>query len=372
MKGKATMKVILATGIYPPAIGGPATYVAALARELGSKDIDVQVVSYGKASADPKVTMVSLTVGSLIRWFRYAGALNKAAQDADAVIAFSSVSVGVPLILARLKHPKKILRLGGDFFWERYTDRGGSLSLREWYQQRSFVTSCSLLVARFILKKFDHVVFSTEYQKNIYEEFYKDLPPHSVIENTFPTKISSHSMHLLRTSGMKGNVLRLLYFGRFVGFKNLPALIAAMKDLPATKLTLVGDGPMKNRLQKQVRELGIIDRVEFQPTVHGEEKLKIFAAHDALVIPSVTELSPNSALEARSAGLPVLLTRETGLNSALTEGMLLRDLRTLEAIVRAVEEVRTNYESIASKATAELPKRTWSDVATEILTLVSR
>src|SRR3990167_5872357 len=176
MKGKATMKVILATGIYPPAIGGPATYVAALARELDSKDIDVQGVSYGKASADPKVTMVSLTGGSLLRWFRYAGALKKAAQGADAVIAFSSVSVGVPLILAQLKHPKKILRLGGDFFWERYTDRGGSFSLREWYASGGFVTRYSLLVTRFILRSFDHIVFSTEYQKKIYEEFYPVLP----------------------------------------------------------------------------------------------------------------------------------------------------------------------------------------------------
>ena len=366
------MKILLATGIYPPAIGGPATYVAALARELSSKDVDVQVVSYGKASADPNVTMVSLTGGSLVRWFRYAGALKQAAQGADAVIAFSSVSVGAPLILARLKHPKTILRLGGDFFWERYTDRGGMLSLREWYASGGFVARCSLFVVRFILRRFDHIIFSTEYQKKIYEEFYPVLPAHSVIENTFPTKISSHSMHLLRTSGMKGDVLRLLYFGRFVGFKNLPALITAMKDLPATKLTLVGDGPLKHRLQKQVRELGIVDRVEFQPTAHGEEKLKIFAAHDALVIPSVTELSPNSALEARAAGLPVLLTTETGLSPALTEGMLLRDLRTPAAITRAVEEVRTNYESIASKATAELPKRTWNDVASEILTLVAQ
>jgi len=179
-------------------------------------------------------------------------------------------------------------------------------------------------------------------------------------------------MHLLRTSGMKGDVLRILFFGRFVGFKNLPALITAMKDLPSAKLTLVGDGPLKDRLRNQVQELGLNDRVEFLETVHGEEKQKIFAAHDLLVIPSVTELSPNSALEARAAGLPVLLTKETGLSSRLTEGMFLRDIRTPEDIKKAVEEVRTNYESVAAKASAELPKRSWSDVASEILTLISR
>ncbi len=40
------MKIVLATGIYPPDIGGPATYSSALAEQLHAKGHDVTVIAY--------------------------------------------------------------------------------------------------------------------------------------------------------------------------------------------------------------------------------------------------------------------------------------------------------------------------------------
>ena len=42
------LKIVLATGIYPPDIGGPATYVAKLAEELPKRGCEVKVVTYGE------------------------------------------------------------------------------------------------------------------------------------------------------------------------------------------------------------------------------------------------------------------------------------------------------------------------------------
>ncbi|MBU2259488.1 glycosyltransferase, partial [Patescibacteria group bacterium] len=128
------MKIVLTTGIYPPDIGGPATYVSCLANEFSRQGIDVIVVTYGGSSkfqvpsSKWEVVRVNRSF-PILRWFRYAKALKQVGQDADIVYGFSSVSCGVPLKLARLKKPKKILRLGGDFGWERYTDWGGKLGL---------------------------------------------------------------------------------------------------------------------------------------------------------------------------------------------------------------------------------------------------
>ena len=108
------MKVVLATGIYPPEIGGPATYVRALAAELSKKNIDVTVITYGEphTAEDWRVITVSKSI-PILRWIAYAFTLRAHGKDADAVIAFSSMSAGVPLWLAHLKKPKKILRLAG-------------------------------------------------------------------------------------------------------------------------------------------------------------------------------------------------------------------------------------------------------------------
>ncbi len=366
-----TMKIVLATGIYPPEIGGPATYVRALAEELAGRGEEVGVVTYGRAVSGERlaesfgIQYVPKCL-PILRWFRYAKILRKVAKDADVVIAFSSVSVGVPLILWKMcwplgfarGKPKLLLRLGGDFFWERYTARGGMKGLRDWYEQvcKLQVASCKLVMER-ILMTFDHIVFSTRFQEEIYEKAYKRLPVHSVIENAVPTGIGDKV-----GVGERHETFRLLFMGRMVGFKNLPSLIEAVGSMDGVMLSLVGDGPKRLSLTAHRSPL---PNIKFLPPVHGEEKQRFFAEHDLLVIPSITEISPNVALEARAAGLPVLLTKETGLSDTLTQGMVVRDLITPEQIKGAIMEVMANYDQVAQAAAAEPPKRGWQEVAND-------
>jgi hypothetical protein len=162
------MKVVLATGIYHPDIGGPATYVRALAEEITKKGLEVSVITYrdirhqtldssftSRASSPWEVIHVPKSGGPLLRWWRYAKVLREHASDADAVVAFSSVSAGVPIMLAQLKKPRKILRLGGDFFWERYTDRGGQKNLREYHDRPSFLYQFTSKLIQRIFNTFD-------------------------------------------------------------------------------------------------------------------------------------------------------------------------------------------------------------------------
>jgi glycosyltransferase involved in cell wall biosynthesis len=310
------------------------------------------------SDGDWKVVTVSKLGGPLLRWWRYAKALRAHAADADIVCAFSSVSCGVPLWMARLKRPKKILRLGGDFFWERYTDAGGMLGLRDWYQSFHYSLLATHWFMQWLLRTFDHIVFSTIFQKELYEKHYKYLPPHSVVENSL-SEITP-SFH------EKNDPFRLLYMGRFVGFKNLKALIKAISYLKGVSLDLFGEGPLQIELERLVETLGLYGVVKFHPSLGGIEKREVMNSHDLLVIPSITEISPNVALEARSVGLPVLLTKETGLSGVLATGMMLRSLRDPGEIARAIQEAMSSrYEDLAEDAVM----RPWQRVAEEFLAL---
>lgn len=353
------MKIILATGIYPPDIGGPATYVRGLAEALAKKNVDVTVITYGNKKGvreeDGWKVVTVPKAGPILRWLKYANALQKHAWDADIVEAFSSVSAGKPLKLARLTRPKKILRLGGDFFWERYTARGGMKSLRQWYEKKPLTKRYK----DWILRTFDHVVFSTQLQEKIYEDHYRELPKHSVIENSIPKGE--------RVWHQKHEKFRVLFMGRFVGFKNLLALVEAVRTMNDVQLMFVGSGPLRNIL------MGLSgknrDRILFKKPVHGTEQQSVFAENDLLIIPSVTEISPNVALEARAAGLPVLLTEKTGLSVRLSSGMTLAPLITPEEIREGIYGVRDRYDKIAEAAASEPIKRSWDDVANEHLSL---
>lgn len=347
------MKIVLATGIYPPAIGGPATYVKHLADEL-SKEHEVVVVTYGKCrnaemQKDRRVEWVSLRL-PIVRWFLYARKLRKVGKDADVVYCFSSISSGVPLVLSMLKKPKRVLRLGGDFFWERYTDWGGRKSLRGWYRDHGDMATW---LNGKLLSSFDHIVFSTKFQEEIYEKAYRKLPEHSVIENALVGQRSE-------VRGQRKDGKNLLFMGRFVRFKNLRNLIRAMVQLPEFTLTLVGDGPERSVLISLIQTLHLEDRVTVLPPVSGEQKQKVFAEHDLLVLPSLTEISPNVALEAKAAGLPVLLTQENGLSGHLVSAaMNVQPLKSVDEIVKAIQSeiqvVDFMYDT----------HRPWSQVARE-------
>jgi glycosyltransferase involved in cell wall biosynthesis len=358
------MKVVLATGIYPPDIGGPATYVQALAKELVQQGVEVTVLTYGKSNHNSEGKSQSVVYiakwGPILRWWRYARALRAHASDADIVYVFSSVSCGVPLLLSRIKQPKRLLRLGGDFGWERYTDRGGNLGLKDWYASRPWVRSCM----QRLLRQFHHVIFSTDFQQNIYKDSYRYLPPHSVLENAIPE--GTPELHT------KHEPFRILFLGRFVGFKNLPLLLRAVAKVPGVRLTLVGSGPMEKALRSLATELLLEQRVTFLGAVHGDDKQQTFKEYDLLILPSITEISPNAALEARAAGLPVLLTDQTGLSNHLHSDMTLAPLATPIEITRALADAISQYDALANAAAQPVPKRTWKDVADEHFSLFQK
>jgi glycosyltransferase involved in cell wall biosynthesis len=354
------MKIVLATGIYLPDIGGPATYVRELARALAGRGEQVTVLAYGEQPDEAQpvpVYRASRRGGVLARWRRYSRLLASHGASADIVYCFSSVSCGVPLWMARLRHPRTLLRLGGDFFWERYTDRGGVKGLREWYESEPWIKG----IMNGILKHFDHIVFSTMYEDELYERFYPLLPLHSVIENALPQGVPvRHTLHA---------PMRLLYLGRFVAFKNLGSLILALHECPGMSLTLVGEGPLAGPLRSLIEDERLADRVTIHPAVAGDSKQQMFLDHDLLVLPSLTELSPNTALEARAAGLPVLLTQETGLSRTLADAFMLRPLRGPAEIAVALREAQESYPALADRAAAAMPARGWDDVAEEHLQL---
>lgn len=360
------MKIVLATGIYPPQIGGPATYAHALAQDLSRRGIDVAVVTYERIKNQESrimnetscpVIRVSMQGGPIVRWCRFAQTLRTHARGADIIYAFSSVSVGVPLWIAHVKNPRKVLRLGGDFLWERYADHGGSLTLKDWYASRPLFKS----VMNGILRTFDYIVFSTHFQEELFERFYTGLPQHGVIENALPA--GTPQLH------RKHNPFRLLSLGRYVPFKNLGSLLMALPDLPGMTLTFVGSGPLEKTLKRLTAQLHLEHRVTFLPPAEGAEKQRIFLEHDLLVLPSYTELSPNAALEARSSGLPVLLTEETGLSHTLSDAAQLRKLESPQDITHAIMEVESGYESIAERSARTLPERGWQKVGDETVAL---
>ncbi len=103
----------------------------------------------------------------------------------------------------------------------------------------------------------------------------------------------------------------LLFVGRLAPEKGIKYLIEAMpeiiKNFPKAKLMVIGDGTMKDELQKRTNELDIKDKVIFMGWVNNKDLPKYYATADVFVCPSLREGSPVSYIEALACGTPIIV-----------------------------------------------------------------
>lgn len=113
---------------------------------------------------------------------------------------------------------------------------------------------------------------------------------------------------------------------RFVPFKGQVFLIRAFASVaarfPDARLVLVGDGEMKEKLESEVRELGIGGKVLFPG--FRDDLNAVYSAFDVYAHPSVEgggETFPFAVLQALATELPVVVTRVGDVPQMVEEGV---------------------------------------------------
>jgi glycosyltransferase involved in cell wall biosynthesis len=86
----------------------------------------------------------------------------------------------------------------------------------------------------------------------------------------------------------------------------LKAAARAFESLPDWRLAIVGEGPLRDELQAQARELGIAPRVDWYG--HVGDPMPYLRVAKVFVLTSRFEGSPNALLEAMASGLPSVVS----------------------------------------------------------------
>jgi glycosyltransferase involved in cell wall biosynthesis len=149
-------------------------------------------------------------------------------------------------------------------------------------------------------------------------------------------------------SRSRGSEWRLVQAGRLIEKKGLPVTLNAfavfLDRYPNATLTIAGEGPLLDELQKLTRELNIEERVSFTGFVSQEQLRKIYYRSHIFLHPSQIgrdgnqEGVPNSMLEAIASGLPVFATEHGGIPEAIQNGVsgILVPEHDYEALSRAL------------------------------------
>jgi len=133
-----------------------------------------------------------------------------------------------------------------------------------------------------------------------------------------------------------------LFVGRLVPVKNLACLIRALALLePARRpwVALVGDGPLRETLQRLASECDVVSAVHFL----GErpDATQLMQAADFLVLPSLFEGLSNALLEAMAARCPVIASAVGGSAELIEDGRtgLLFPCDDADALAEAIARI---------------------------------
>jgi glycosyltransferase involved in cell wall biosynthesis len=124
------------------------------------------------------------------------------------------------------------------------------------------------------------------------------------------------------------SVVRLLAVMRLAprkrGIPLVRMLSAASARMPlgrTLELTVVGEGPTKNLVERYAARVGVARQITFTGRVTPAEVRVQLAKADVFIAPATRESFGIAALEARTAGLPVLALDGTGMESFIRDGV---------------------------------------------------
>ena len=330
------MRVLIATGIYPPEVGGPAYYAVGLAEALKRTGNDVRVVTYG--------SLKKLPMG--VRHCAYFLKLLPHVFSSDVLIALDTFSVALPASVAcRLFRVPLVVRTGGDFLWEQYIDRtGDSIPLVDFYTTtRDFTTK-----ERWIYSLTKHaladaeVVFSTDLQRTIWLSAYGISPARtSIIQNALEGSLPSE----------EPASQNFLWYVRPTGFKNAARVHAAFAKAKQKFPTIILE---EGTLPKDI----LLERMK---------------DCYAVILPSLTEISPNYILDALRFHKPFIMDKYSGYAQWLSPYGALVDPLDENDIARAIEQLADPdfYADACKRAAAFSQMRSYDEVAKDFLALIA-
>ncbi len=277
------MRLVIATPLYPPEIGGPATYVRELENGLPARGIEVITIKFSDVRHLPKV----------VRHYVYYRKVLAALKTADAVLALDPVSVGLPAMKAAQKLKKPfVVKIAGDYAWEQGVQRFGvKENLDEFIKtnQPAFFVKKLQRAQLEVGKNADKVIVPSPYLKEVVAQWGIPEEKVTVIYNGVEIPPS------IPVPQKKEGEFLVVSAGRRVPWKGFEAL---------------------ERIGSRHSDW----RVYIASGLPRTETLGWMKAADLFVLNSEYEGFPHTLIEAMSVGTPVVATDIGGNRAVITDG----------------------------------------------------
>lgn len=347
-----SLSIVIATPLYPPQIGGPATYARYISSEFKKGGHTVKILSFGRVLKYPPG----------IRHLLYFVWLFFSSLRADVLFCLDASSVGLPsAVVSRLTGKCLVVRHEGDRLWESFVERTrDDITLREFYTSRPVLNGKEKFIqktVRWVLHSASLVAFSSTWRRRM---VIKTLPIDEsktlIVPNALP------EIELKETQRKKV----VLWAGRMLYLKNLYHLIHAFtaSNKGEYELYLIGDGPERKNIADFILK-NDYQGVLVMPPLDREDLLDKLREISFLVLPSLSDVGPNIVADAIATKTPFIMTRESGSYEYLKEIGVFVNPRDEKDLVKKIQLLMDpkGYKEIKEKLNQFSDYRSWSKVA---------
>jgi glycosyltransferase involved in cell wall biosynthesis len=129
--------------------------------------------------------------------------------------------------------------------------------------------------------------------------------------------------------------------------------------------TIIGDGPEREHIIREVERLGLTADVEILGSLPQEQVRQVLATTSVFVLPTVKEAFSIAALEARCAAIPVVAMNYGGVGDVIKDGVhgfLTPNLQEFAERIAELLRDRALHEQMARAVTQDLDRFHWNRV----------
>lgn len=341
-------KLLIASGIFHPESGGPATYLHDILPHLQTHHWDVRLLSYGDSTLSDypyPVTRIPRQTYP-VRVAKYGLASRQLLSWADLTYIHT---IDLPLWGSR--HAPRVIKIVGDQAWERCIRKAwipADMNIDDFqtyegnFQVRWQKNSRSKQV-----RAMDGVIVPSHYLKRMVMGWGVDESKIHVIYNALPSQpdLQETQAEIRRQLGWDDRPT-LLTVARLHPWKGIDHTLTALQKLPDVRFVVAGEGPDLSQLKALAEP--IADRVTFLGQVPHDDIFRLMRAADGLVLYSGYEGLSHTLLESLQVGTPVLASDKGGNPEVVQHGLngLLVPYVDVEALRDGIQQLldkRTDY-----------------------------
>lgn len=377
-------RILILSGIFKADLmGGPATLLDPLIRELIKRGYQVQVLAFGQPEKNDypySVKKVSHCWPYFLKISIYFLKALWLSLRTDILYNQDLYTSGlVSMLVKKITGKPLITRFVGESAWETAVAQGQTKDDIITFQEKKYSQKIELRkkARSKILESSDKIIVVSNFLRDLAIKIGLPQDKIKVIYNSvdfLETANLPDKQRLREKFGLQGKIL--LTIARLTPWKGVDGLIELMPDLikkyQQISLVIIGQGQERARLEELAKSLNLGNSVQFLGKLPHQQTLEYLKAADLFVLNTNYEGMSYALLEAMKIGTPIVTTSAGGNPETIKNGQtgLLVGYNNKEEWLRAISSILDNpdlAQRLVNQAKEDLKRFSWTNLVQETI-----